>query len=432
MNTSGFFSFRLFLLTLLFPLFLFSCKKDEPVAPERPTVEEQARDQLYKIMQDWYLWYDKMPEVNVDDYKGPEDLLEALRYKELDKWSFVADKSLFESYFGAGEYLGFGFGYGYDEDGKIWISFVFKDSPLYPEGVRRGWLLTAVDDHVLSPNEDLGPLMGDPVAGVQKKLTFLTPDSNTVSVTAIKDTISINAVLLADTLHINNEVVGHLVFQTFIDPAMAELDSAFSFFKSVNVTDLIVDLRYNGGGSLNVAQKLGSLIAGNANKGNTLCRLEHNDKRTDQNEDVPLLEETQALSLNRIIYITSRGSASASEVIINGLTPFMNVVLVGDRTYGKPVGMHSWIYDKYVFVPVCFKLVNANGEGDYFDGIPADDYAEDGLQYAFSDRREPRLQDAIIYLETGTFPHPNPPARKKSIRIERPVWRGLQQEIGAL
>jgi C-terminal processing protease CtpA/Prc len=417
-----------FLILFLLGAF-FSCKKEEPEPPQEPTVEEKARDRLYTIMKDWYLWYDKMPEVDVNDYKGPEDLLEALRYKELDKWSFVAEKSLFESYFGAGQYLGFGFGYGYDEAGKIWISFVFKDSPLYPEGVRRGWRLTAVDDHVLAPNEDLGPLMGDPVAGVQKKLTFLSPDSNTVSVTAIKDTISMNAVLLADTLHVNNEVVGHLVFQTFVQTAMEELDSAFAFFKSVNVSDLIVDLRYNGGGSLNVAQKLGSLIAGNANKGKTLCRLEHNDKRSNQDEDVPFQEEEYALNLNRIIYITSRGSASASEVIINGLTPFMSVSLIGDRTYGKPVGMHSWIYDKYVFVPVSFKLVNANGEGDYFDGIPADDYAPDGLQYAFSDRREPRLKDAIIYIETGTYPNPG---QKKSAFVKYPVWKGLQQEIGAL
>jgi len=414
----------LFLLTAL-----FSCKKDEPEPPQEPTVEEKARDRLYKIMQDWYLWYDKMPEVDVNDYKGPEDLLEALRYKELDKWSFVAEKSLFESYFGAGQYLGFGFGYGYDEQGKIWISFVFKDSQLWPDGVRRGWQLTAVDDHVLAPNEDLSPLMGEPVAGVEKKLTFLKPDSTAVSYNVVKDTIQINAVLVADTLHVNNEVVGHLVFQTFVQTANEELDEAFAFFNVVNATQLIVDLRYNGGGSLDVARKLGSLIAGNANKGKTLCRLEHNDKRSDQDEDIPFTEEEQALTLDKVIYITSRGSASASEVIINGLKPFMTVALIGDRTYGKPVGMHSWIYDKYVFVPVSFKLVNADGVGDYFDGIPADDYAGDGLQYGFSDRREPRLRDAIIYLETGSFPNPG---QRKSAWVKMPVWHGLQQEIGAL
>ncbi len=419
---------KVLLVLVFFSATLFSCRKDNP-PPQEPTVEEKARNELYQIMQDWYLWYDKMPHVDVNDYQGPEDLLEALRYKELDKWSFVADKSLFESYFSAGEYLGFGFGYGYDEEGQIWISFVFKDSHLYPEGVRRGWRLTAVDDHVLSPNEELGPLMGDPVAGVEKKLTFLTPDSNTVSVTAIKDTIQINAVLLADTLHVNNEVVGHLVFQTFVQTAIEELDSAFAFFKSVNVTDLIVDLRYNGGGSLDVAQTLGSLIAGEANKDNTLCRLQHNDKRTKYDEDIPFIEDANALNLSRIIYITSRGSASASEVVINGLKPFMTVAIIGDRTYGKPVGMHSWVYDNYVFVPVSFKLVNASGEGDYFDGIPADDYAPDGLQYAFNDRREPRLHDAILYLETGSFPNPG---QTKSVFVKRPVWKGIYQEIGAL
>ncbi len=418
------------LIPFLFLLLQVSCRKDEPVPPEQePTVEEKARDQLYKIMKDWYLWYDKMPEVNPADYKGPEDLLEALRYKELDKWSFVAEKSIFESYFGAGQYLGFGYGYAYDAQGKVWITFVFRDSPLYPQGVRRGWRLTAIDDHELAPYEDLGPLMGDPVAGVEKTFTFLEPDSTEVSYTVAKDTIQINAVLLADTLHVGGEVVGHLVFQTFVQTAMAELDSAFAYFRSVNATQLIVDLRYNGGGSLDVAQQLGSLIAGNANAGKTLCRLEHNDKRTSQDEDIPFLSLPNALDLNRVIYITSRGSASASEVVINGVKPFMSTALIGDRTYGKPVGMHSWLYDKYVFVPVCFRLVNANGEGDYFNGLPADDYAEDGLQYAFSDRREPRLRDAIIYLETGSFPNP---AQKKSATVRLPAWKGIYTEIGAL
>ncbi len=409
---------------------LLSCRKEEPLPPEREsTVEERARDQLYKIMNDWYLWYDKMPKINPSDYKGPEDLLEALRYKELDKWSFVAEKSLFESYFGAGQYLGFGYGYAYDAEGRIWITFVFKDSPLYPDGVRRGWRLKAVDDHELAPNEELAPLMGEPVAGVERKFTFVKPDSTEVSFTAVKDTIQINAVLVTDTLHVNGQVVGHLVFQTFVRTAKAELDSAFAFFRSVNATELIVDLRYNGGGSLDVAQQLGSLIAGNANEGKTLCRLEHNDKRRNQDENIPFTKQDQALNLSRVIYITSRGSASASEVVINGLKPFMTVALIGDRTYGKPVGMHSWIYDKYVFVPVCFKLVNANGEGDYFDGIPADDYAEDGLQYAFTDRREPRLKDAIEYLETGIFPHPG---QRKSFSSRLPAWKGIYREIGAL
>ena len=420
------------IIPILFTGFLFlfvSCHK-EPIPPPEPTPTEKARNELYNIMQDWYLWYDEMPDVNVDNYDSPEALLEALRYKPLDKWSFVADKSVFESYFQAGEYLGFGYGYSYDEQGNIYVTFVFKDSPLYGYGVRRGWRITAVDDQILSPFEDISPLMGKDEAGIQKKLTFVEPDSSTASFTVTKDTIRINAVLACDTLHVDDKIVGHLVFQTFVETAIAELDSAFQYLQSVGASELIVDLRYNGGGSMDVADKLASLIAGTSNKDNVFIRLIHNDKQTAYNTDIKLTGENDALSLNRVVFITSKGSASASEAVINGLKPYMNVSLIGDRTYGKPVGMHSWAshYSDYVFVPISFKLVNVNDYGDYYDGLPADDYAPDGLSYGFNDRHEPRLHDAILYLETGVYPNPG---QQKSLTL-LPVWKGLRAEIGAL
>ncbi|MCD6202501.1 MAG: hypothetical protein J7K46_11905 [Bacteroidales bacterium] len=420
-------SLFLFILVAGGSFFISSCKKEEPLPPE-PSVEEKARDELYKIMQDWYLWYDKMPEVEPKDFTNPQELLDTLIYKPLDKWSFIADKSIFESYFQAGEYLGFGYGYSYDENGYIYITFVFKDSPLYPDGVRRGWKITAIDGHTITPFENIQPLMGDDRAGVTKTLTFQKPDNTTTSFTVTKDTIKINAVLMQDTLHVGNRIVGHLVFQTFVQTANAELDSAFRFFQSVGVNDLIVDLRYNGGGSMDVAVKLASLIAGTSQNGKNFISLKHNDKRRDQDVELNFTNETYALTLNRTIFITSRGSASASEAVINGLRPYMDVSLIGDNTYGKPVGMHSWIYADYVFVPVSFRLVNASGQGDYFEGLTADDFAPDGLHYTFSDRNEPRLHDAIEYIETGVYPNPG---QKKSLTII-PEWKGIWAEIGAL
>ncbi len=425
LNKTGY--YLIILITAGF-FFTTSCKKEEPQPPAEKPVEEKARDELYKIMQDWYLWYDKMPDVNVEDFKTPEELLDTLRYKPLDKWSFVADKSAFESYFGAGEYLGFGYGYSYNEDGLIYITFVFKDSPLYPDSVRRGWRLTGVDGHTLSPWEDIRPLMGENKPGVTKTLTFLKPDNTSESFTVAKDTIKINAVLVQDTLHLGSRIIGHLVFQTFVQTANAELDTAFQYFQSVGVNELIVDLRYNGGGSMDVAIKLASLIAGNSQNGKKFITLKHNDKRSDQNVDLNFTNESYALSLNRAVFITSKGSASASEAVINGLKPYMSVSLIGDNTYGKPVGMHSWGYADYVFVPVSFRLVNASGQGDYYDGLPADDFAPDGLQYAFSDRNEPRLRDALEYIETGIYPNPG---QRKSLTL-LPRWKGIRAEIGAL
>ncbi|NOY36167.1 MAG: hypothetical protein GXO83_01170 [Chlorobi bacterium] len=415
------------LLLIILTVVFASCKKNNP-APE-PTEAEKARDEFYNIMKDWYLWYDKMPDVNLNDYHSPEELLEALRYKPLDKWSFITTVQAFQSYFKAGEYVGFGFGYSYDESGNIYIAFVFKDSELYTKGVRRGWQITAVNGTPLQPFTNLSPLMGEDVAGLSRTFTFIKPDTVQTELTVIKDTVSMNAVLVADTLHVAGHTVGHLVFQTFVEPAIAELDSAFSFFKSVDADRLIVDLRYNGGGDLDVANKLASLIAGSSNTGRIFIKFSHTYKMSQYDVNLNFTNEPYALSLNSVIFLTSRGSASASESLISGLKPYMNEVLIGDNTYGKPVGMHTWLYNNYAFVPVSFRMVNADGESDYYDGLPADDIVADGLKYDFSDRREDRLSDAIYYIENGTFP-----AFKKAVMPNMPVpyYTGLRLEIGAL
>lgn len=406
---------------------LVSCKKNNP--PPALTDAQRARNEFYTIMKDWYLWYDMMPDIDVNDYDSPETLLEALRYTPVDKWSFITSVQSFESYFKAGEYIGFGFGYSYDESGKAYVVFVFRDSELYTQGVRRGWQIAAIDGQPVNAFENLSPRMGEDVSGLSRTFTFIKPDQTQTEVMATKDTVSINSVLVADTLHIPGHIAGHLVFQTFIEPSAAELDSAFSFFKSVGADRLIVDLRYNGGGDLDIASKLGSLIGGPSLTDQMMIRLKHNDKQTKYDSELTFTGEDQSLSLNSVVFITSRGSASASEALISGLKPYVSVTQIGDNTYGKPVGMHTWIYQDYAFVPVSFRMVNASGETDYFNGLPADVIVPDGVQYDFSDRREDRLAAAIYYLTNGSFP-----TRKKLYSANMPVpeYSGLRIFIGAL
>lgn len=414
------------LLLLLFSVFV-SCKK-ETTTPQL-TEDQLARNELYNIMKDWYLWYDQMPDIDVNNYDTPQDLLEALRYKPLDKWSFVTTVDAFQSYFKAGEYLGFGFGYNYDETGDVYTAFVFKDSELYTYGVRRGWKISAIDGQTIQPFQNLGPLMGEDVAGVSRTFSFVKPDLSTQDITVTKDTVTINSVLLADTLHVAGHIVAHLVFQTFIDPSAAELDSAFSYFQSVGADRLIIDLRYNGGGALDIATQLGSQIGGASLNGQTFIKFAHNDKVKQYDASLDFINEDYSLSVNTVIFLTSRGSASASEALISGMKPYVNVVQIGDNTYGKPVGMHTWLYGNYAFLPVSFRMVNAAGETDYFDGLPADALAPDGVQYDFSDRREPRLAAAIYYLENGAFP-----TLKAAVPQDMPVapYSGLKIFIRAL
>src|SRR5690554_1398328 len=96
-------------------------------------------------------------------------------------------------------------------------------------------------------------------------------------------------------------------------------------------------------------------------------------------------QKSNSLDLSRVVFITTGNSASASELLINGLFPYMEVTLVGQDTYGKPVGMYIFTSESFdwAFVPICFKILNANNEGDYYDGIPVDIPANDGVSYPF-------------------------------------------------
>ena len=416
-----------FLLSLLFT----HCRKEDDVIPEETPLAIIARNEFFLLMNEWYLWYEKMPVVNVEDYNSPEQLLEAIRYDSLDKWSYISPLDDFLSYYQEGEYEGHGFGYTYDQDGKAWITFVFEDGDFYEQGVKRGWQIIKINGSDIQPFTDLSFYMNGLSLGTVDHFSFMKPGNASAEVSSIRKVVKINTVLYSDTIHVGGKVVGHLVFKSFIEPSIAELDTAFLFFQSAGIQELILDLRYNGGGRMDVTMKLASLISGPATDGKTLVKYMHNNKQTSQNSIVYLENEAQALNLNRLIVITSQGTASASEVIINGLKPYINVITIGDNTYGKPVGMYSWSYaDTYAFVPVCFKMSNVNNVGDYYDGLQADSYIEDGLEWEFSDRNELRLKEAIYYLETGNFT--GSPAPLKSARLIPVIQKqGLKFEIGA-
>jgi len=420
--------FKGLLFSILIVFFLPQCKKE--VNPgTQPTLEEMARDEFYKVMKDWYLWYDKMPMVDVAQYSTASDLLEALRYQPLDKWSYITTLEQFTSYFEEGTYEGHGFGFTFDDEGKAWITFVFKTSDLYPQGVRRGWQILQINSTDVNPQIDISNLMVGTTIGSVDRFTFLKPDSSIIELSSTRKLIKMNTVLESDTLHVGSKIVGHLVFKSFLQPSLAELDTVFEFFHTVGATDLILDLRYNSGGRMDVAGKLAGFIAGTANAGKPFLKYEHNDKRTSYNSEVTFPDETNALSLSQVVVIASKGTASASEALINGLKPYMKVVQIGDSTYGKPVGMHTWTYaDEYAFVPISFKILNVDGVGDYFAGLPPNSYVIDGVSKAFSDKNEPELKEAIQYLATGVFSNTAP---LKSLKPASKKKFGMKWIIGA-
>jgi carboxyl-terminal processing protease len=230
--------------------------------------------------------------------------------------------------------------------------------------------------------------------------------------------------LLYDTLHLSSGIAGHLVFESFILPSKAELETAFSFFKANNVTDLILDLRYNSGGYLNIAQQLASYIAGDSKTNIVFAKLSYNDKSQSANSTFPFLKTLYPLSLSRLVVITTRLTASASEAVMNGLDPHLNLVSIGDTTLGKPMGMNGWeCKKKYYFWPVTFKIVNSVNEGEYYDGIVPSHIATDDITHDFGDRNEECLKEAISWLQTGLFSSKGAADFSRSTQFsEKPSW----------
>jgi C-terminal processing protease CtpA/Prc len=386
-----------------------SCKKEvAPFVP--PTVDQQARDYLYDAMNQYYLWYNLMPVVVKTNYKDPYELLDAMMYKTLDRWSFVETYSQFQTQ-NQGGFVGHGISLGLDQTKTtVRIAQIYNKSPLYKKGVRRGWIVKNLNGTPLAQvfidkdSATYNRLIGKPLAGVTNTFLFQTPDGKDSTIISTKASFILNTVILSDTLHLKSGITGHLVFDQFIPPSNQELDSAFTFFKQNNITDLIVDLRYNGGGDLSVLTNMASYIAGAAKFNTPFLKLTFNDKNTSSDITYNFNTISSPLNIKKIVVITTRGTASASEDLINGLKPTFDVKCIGDTTNGKPVGMVPFPYKTdYMFVPISFSLVNSAGQGGFYAGFVPDKYVPDDITHDWKDRNESCLREAIYYMEHGNM-----------------------------
>lgn len=425
---------RIILITLLLIPLLHGCKKDPPPPVDEYTFEERARDGLYDLMQYVYLWYNNMPTIKLSDYKGPEDLLEAVRYLPRDKWSFVADFDAFMASM-QGTFVGHGIRMSLDNSNNVRVVSLYEGSDLWPQGVRRGWIVKEVNDTPIAPifisgnNTAYNTLMGPSTAGVTNKFLFQRPDGTTVTFSSTKASFTINSVTASKILDLTSGKTGYLCFETFIDPSEQELNEAFAVFKANNVKDLIIDLRYNTGGYMDIAQQLSSLVMKPEDTTKVCYKLRYNSLvGPEWNESFKFIRTASPLGLSRVVFITTRSSASASEVVINSLRPYMSVTVVGDTTHGKPAGMNIWGYPfpsnsvpkpdyKYVFAPITFEYVNANDEGRFYNGILPDVKAADDITRDFGDPEEASLAAAIAVLQ-GTKAKSSTPVRRSRIYAE--------------
>jgi carboxyl-terminal processing protease len=355
-------------------------------------------------MKDIYLWYDKMPNVDAKSYDSPEALLEAIRYKTLDThFSFISSKAEDAAYYSDSKFIGMGFGTEQTSPTELRLAQVFPDSPASDARLARGDFLITVNGKAVADMLKAGAVdFGASQIGVQVQLEWRSPGGQSHSAMLTKREVTIPTVSVAEVYPTRSHRVGYVFLRNFVQPSVSALDNAFAMLEKEGADELVLDLRYNGGGLVSVAQHLGGLIGGKGTSGKVFAEFFHNDKNTGKNNKMRFEDPAHSLDLRRLTAITTRGSASASESVINGLRPFMTVTVVGDTTYGKPVGQYGYDFCDSVLYPVSFQVRNALGQGDYFAGIPVDCAAADDLEHGLGNTAEASLAEALHFVETGS------------------------------
>lgn len=453
---------------------LSACQKTDGVKPTNPADssgvtagqdEDSLKYLMYQIMQvsrvdggrdvsydlPSYYWYDQVPKLDPESsaYPNADSLLSYMKTfpkwkgKTVDRYSFLdrtgsianeIENGVVDGLAGdLGAKGGFGMEVTYTRDGALWVLYADKNSPAGQKGIQRGWQITAVngssDIAYDGPNGAHVQTVSKAIyQSDQTALTFNTPAGQSVTYTLNATSYDVNPIIFDSIYTVAGKKVGYFVFYTFsglenehgaATRTRQELDQEFDKLRSAGINDLIVDLRYNGGGSVATAEYLDSAIAPASAKGKLMYRLYYNDKMTQQAGLLGLTSRVYfsspgGLQLDHVFFITNQYTASASELTLNNLRPYMDVKLVGDTTYGKPVGFINFTISDYnaqgkeVYLAdlyaINFATENAAGVGDYYDGIPPDVVAQDYVGVPWGDNnRDENLFRIFYYLQWGNF-----------------------------
>ena len=374
------------------------------------------------VLSDIYLWYDQLPNVSPTRYPSPEAYLDAVRYRPLDeRFSYITSREANQAFYGESQYVGFGMSTTIVGD-EMRILQVFPDSPAADAGLARSHRITSIGGVPVADliaRGTIGSAFGPSpaVIGFPVSLRFVDRAGEEHLASMATRIVTIPTVSLTRVHEVRGRRVGYIFFRNFVQPSTAALDEAFNELTAARMDDLVLDLRYNGGGLVSVAQHLASLIGGVRTNGQVLAEYFHNDKNAHRNEILRFEEKPNAARLDRLIVITTPSSASASELVINALRPFIPVVVIGDRTYGKPVGQYQVDFCDKTLAPVSFSLRNANGEGDFFDGFPPDCPAADDVEHDLGDAAEGSLREALTFAATDACTPLSPSSRARLHRL---------------
>ena len=406
-----------------------------PAAAQAPSCTPLQQNMFVRdVMTDLYLWYREVPAVSVTAYDTPEAYLEAVRYRPLDRtFSYITSREASDAFFSDSQFIGFGFSMSLNGS-ELRVTEVYPESPAKEIDLARGARILEINGRAVAELVRTGEIddaFGASEIGVAVDLLF---ERGPVATRArmVKRLVTIPTVSETRVITFDGRKVGYVFFRNFVEPSHEALDRAFAELRAAQITELVLDLRYNGGGLVPVAQHLASLIGGVRANGQVFAEYFHNDRYPDLNRVTRFDQRPEALTLDRVIVVTTRASASASELVINSLRPFMPVWIIGDRTYGKPVGQYGIPFCDKVFAPVSFTIRNADGQGDFFEGLQPNCRAADDVEHQIGDPLEGSLREALTVIATGQCSRPAATPSAAPRRVPAfPAATGWQALVGA-
>lgn len=435
--------FKLFLLLICCSISFTSCFEDLDDNIQISTTLD-IQNFIYRGLNYFYLYkedtaelandaFANQSELNgfLDNFNSPEGLFDYLLSVQ-DRFSILVDDYFELENALNGISLSNGMEFGLvsypDQSGNVfgYVRYVIPNTSADSEGLERGIIFNTIDGQQITESN-----YADLLSPISYTIGLAVFDGENISSTGetktlMKAEITENPILISRTLDVNNQKIGYLMYNAFTRSYGSDLNAAFGQFKSDGITDLILDLRYNGGGSVENATDLASMITGQFN-GQIFYTEQWNSDRQGEyaapgmfDNTIQNGEPTNSLNLSKVYVLTTKRSASASELVINGLDPYIQVIQVGGTTTGK-FQASFLLYDApapnfsksqanpghtYAMLPLVFKTVNAAGYTDYIDGLTPEielneDYSNLGT---LGEIDEPLLQAALDDI----FPPPVP------------------------
>jgi carboxyl-terminal processing protease len=421
---------------IAFSVVFFSCEDDDP--GPKITNEENAyvNQWIQENMEFWYLWNNELPS-NVDINLAPEEYFEALLSDD-DRFSWIQEnyEELLNSLKGVNTEAGYEFVL-YRESSSsdnviAQILYVKPSSPASSSGLMRGDIITHINSKQIT-TANYSDLLKE--IKTNHSITYKSIDAaaqtvgepKTISLSTLE--YSENPNFMSKVIQVDGRKVGYYIYNLFAaGPSEGnttydtQMDEVFTNFKSQGITDLVLDLRFNSGGSESSAKNLASLIGVGVNDSKVFARREYNADVEDEIKKDPDLGTnflttkfaTKTANLGgmltdgRVYVLTSSRTASASELVINALKPFMDVFIIGDVTYGKNVGSIS-LYEEndtkntWGMQPIVVKVYNSLDQSDYGNGFSPNVLDKDNSIYIYplGDTNEALLRHAIEQI-TGT------------------------------